>query len=59
MEVESNVTAPLRAIRRPTVATPVVAVIEMLAITVPAKCVVVPNVAEEPHGFTTRSGAGG
>jgi len=44
----SSVTAPFRARRRPVTFAPVVAVIEVSAITVPTIVEVVPRVAEEP-----------
>jgi hypothetical protein len=48
MSVVSSVTAPLRASSRPSTSTPVFAVIEVSAMTVPTNVVPVPRVAELP-----------
>jgi hypothetical protein len=44
----SRVTAPLRARSRPAMVAPVVAVIDVMASTLPTRCDPVPSVAEEP-----------
>ena len=53
MTLVSSVTAPLRASRRPTTRAPVVAVMLVLARTVPTNLDPVPNVAELPTCQTT------
>ncbi len=49
----SNVTAPLRANKRPLIEAPVVAVTEVKAMILPANVELVPRVAEEPTSQKT------